>query len=530
MNTQAILKNDNRFLIVDTLLRSIAEDLDIPPSKYEEAVARYTAVAKWLEGGRYPGTSGTPSIYVQGSFRLGTVVRPLRNGKEAEYDIDLACELRSSPQKLTPEQTKHLVGDRLKEHGTFREMMEDEGRRCWTILYAEADGIGFHLDTLPCLPYPITSEDVEFRYGQQAIALTNRDDFEMPYEWGYSNPNGFADWFADRQSYAFQRSARLRKYEIAAQHPEVYASIEDVPDQLVRTPLQRAVQLLKRHRDVRFFGHEFEAEKPISIILTTLAASAYRQETDVFSTLANMLDQIQRYQDTGIIRCIDGEWVIENPTNPGENFADRWNDEGSRRADAFFEWIDWLREDLDDLLNADTHKSVRDILIRSFGDAPGKRVSNAYTGQPPGAQKPAMSRFRRVAGRVLRFDVAHKEQPRWHVSPTAYQAAVKAKYRRKGFRPTAFRSNSSPLPKHVSIDFKVETNVPKPYRVYWQVVNTGNEAGKAGQLRGDFYESSSSGKSRSEATAYEGMHWVEGFVVKDNLCVARTGEFVVNVG
>jgi hypothetical protein len=36
--------NDNRILIVDSLLQQIAEELDIPPSKYEQAVERYTSV------------------------------------------------------------------------------------------------------------------------------------------------------------------------------------------------------------------------------------------------------------------------------------------------------------------------------------------------------------------------------------------------------------------------------------------------------------------------------------------------------
>jgi hypothetical protein len=79
------------------------------------------------------------------------------------------------------------------------------------------------------------------------------------------------------------------------------------------------------------------------------------------------------------------------------------------------------------------------------------------------------------------------------------------------------------------LDFEVETDVPKPFSVYWQVVNTGAEAASANQLRGDFYDSNVSGRSHTETTKYQGMHWVEGFVVKDGICVARTGEFVVNV-
>ncbi len=81
----------------------------------------------------------------------------------------------------------------------------------------------------------------------------------------------------------------------------------------------------------------------------------------------------------------------------------------------------------------------------------------------------------------------------------------------------------------MNLEFQANTNVPKPYKVFWQVVNTGDEAQRAGQLRGDFYDSNRAGRSRTEATKYTGMHWVECFVVKDNVCVARSGEFVVNI-
>jgi len=86
-----------------------------------------------------------------------------------------------------------------------------------------------------------------------------------------------------------------------------------------------------------------------------------------------------------------------------------------------------------------------------------------------------------------------------------------------------------PLPKGIDLEFEAETTVPKPFTVHWQVVNTGDEAYRANQLRGDFYDSQKSGRSRGESTKYRGMHWVEAFVVKDGVCVARTGEFVVNI-
>ncbi len=205
--------------------------------------------------------------------------------------------------------------------------------------------------------------------------------------------------------------------------------------------------------------------------------------------------------------------------NPAENFADRWNEPNSRKPDAFFQWINWVREDLDDILNAQSETELEKRLRHAFGDSPGRRVAANYKGVMPGVQQKPTSLLRHIAGKLLRFDVAHRRAPQWHVAATRYTTSITARFTRNGFRPTVFASNSSPLPKHAHLLFEAETDVPKPYTVHWQVVNTGDAAYRAGQLRGDFYESGRTGRSRNEETLYTEMHWVECFVVKDGVCV-----------
>ena len=218
-----------------------------------------------------------------------------------------------------------------------------------------------------------------------------------------------------------------------------------------------------------------------------------------------------------------------NPANPSENFADRWNDENSNKPDAFFGWIGWLRDDIEELLNVASKDALDRALRAGFGDSPGGRVASQYFGQLPGASRVPTAILSRVAQSLIHFNVSHKQPPRWTVQASPHKARVKAIYRRNGFRPTLLHSNAQPLPKSVDLDFDVETTVPKPFDVYWQVVNTGAEAHNAGQMRGDFYDSSKGGRSRHEATKYSGTHWVEGFIVKNGVCIARTGEFVVNI-
>ena len=197
---------------------------------------------------------------------------------------------------------------------------------------------------------------------------------------------GYAAWFADRNLPMFAKVTERQKQLLLEAHGNLYASVEEVPDALVRTPLQRAVQILKRHRDGRFLGNEWEDEKPISIIITTLAAQAYRNEGDVYTALVNIVGSLDRYaallrpgavltEDLAdrLIEKRDGAWYIPNPVNPAENFADRWNDPGSHRAEAFFQWVRWMRQDLDAAIRAGDLSELGLFLTPIFG----KRVAQA---------------------------------------------------------------------------------------------------------------------------------------------------------
>lgn len=79
------------------------------------------------------------------------------------------------------------------------------------------------------------------------------------------------------------------------------------------------------------------------------------------------------------------------------------------------------------------------------------------------------------------------------------------------------------------IDFKAVTGVKKPYRVMWQIVNTGKEAINANCLRGNFEGSDIGDDSKRESTSYSGSHSVQCFIIKHGVCVARSKEFIVNI-
>ena len=110
-----------------------------------------------------------------------------------------------------------------------------------------------------------------------------------------------------------------------------------------KSPLQRVVQILKRHRDLMFNGDE---SKPISIIITTLAARAYNKETDVLDALVNVVNSMERYieHEPNTDLCI-----VRNPVNPDENFADKWVETPQKQLN-FFAWLKQVKQDVEQII------------------------------------------------------------------------------------------------------------------------------------------------------------------------------------
>lgn len=374
-------------------LEQVASEIDIPPGKYQDAVDRYQAVGRWLEEGEYPKCSSDISIYPQGSFRLGTVVRPIYDGIEASYDIDLVCEMPLRKDQAMPQVVKSMVGSRLREHGTYRKLLDPEGRRCWTLEYAEQDGVGFHLDVLPAILDGCGLLST-------ALAITNKNG--SAYSWSASDPRGYGAWFDGKNTAAFERAVFEQKQNIQRRASLIYASIDKVPDQLVRTPLQHSIQLMKRHRDLRFNHHDRIDYAPISIIITTLAAHLYGNEADVYSALSRIVGKLQAHAvlvegkaidrslaARGLIqRRSDGTWYIGNPVNPAENFADRWHEDNHARARAFFAWVEALQKDLLNILSETNPRLLKEHLVRVLGTAAVSKHLNVLIPPAPDIEAP----------------------------------------------------------------------------------------------------------------------------------------------
>jgi hypothetical protein len=501
---------------LESLLLAIAETLDVPPSAYEQATERYAAVGAWLcrEGSAL--RSQQPGVYAQGSFSLGTVVRPLRGD---DYDIDAVVEFAGPKESWEPEDLKAAVGARLRENEVYRPMLQPEGRRCWTLQYSgEGVAHGFHMDLLPSVPIvPVMSAR------STAIAITNRVSIN-DVEWRESDPKRYKAWFLDRMKTLSARRLLTDKR----------AGVEAVPHYAERTPLQYVVQLLKRYRDVLFQTNDEHA--PISVIITTLAAHAYQGEESLeeslFGVLTRMPDFVERE---------GGRIVIPNPVRLNENFADRW--EGDiRKEKAFLRWLD-AADRLRQELRAAPPEELEATLNNVLGESSTRMTLAKYASQRTAAGARSLIRApqhatatigglaRSVGGTLagwarLLAEALHRQAPRWPIEPDSTVATIRGTV--VGAR-GVLRGNltsGDAVEVGASLRFEALTTADLGEEIFWQVTNTGAEAQRANNLRGRFERGST---VKQETAQYRGAHFVECFVIRGGVCVARSGEFVVRI-
>lgn len=359
------------------ILETLVKNLSISKSQHEAAIQSYKAVGKFLSNDNSSLSVYQPYIKPQGSFIIGTTIQPI--DPNDDIDLDVVYEFKRKPENWAQYHLKNAVGNRLKESDRYREMLDEEGRRCWTLNYrenAESANQRYHMDILPALissGYAIILEkamsaDSYEDFDQLRLSITDKEesgyDTEVRSEfWKQSNPYGYAIWFMNIAKTI--KGVKKRTFSLNE-------AVKPVPEyQEARLPLQKVVQLLKRHRDIYFTYEQDEdvkKQKPISCIITTLAARAYREEEELIDALWGIInrmeDEIEFVFDPSLNKEI--EW-ISNPTNSAENFADRWNDEGSVRRENFYRWLEQVRADLRDAQSKTGLQNMSESLKNSFG-------------------------------------------------------------------------------------------------------------------------------------------------------------------
>lgn len=330
------------------ILEALVATLDIPESAYDKASVRYKSVGEWLQRPQSRCSKNQPNVYPQGSFRIGTVIRPLT--EDESYDLDMGCRLQVgiTKQTHTQEQLKGLIGAELEDYRKANGIQNqlEEKRRCWRLQYQ--DEMDFHMDTVPSIPEDAARrvellEAMKRRYvgdslaksiADKAGAITDNKDANyrsLSANWRVSNSEGYALWFESRM-----RQGTV--VENVLKHTGL-ASVDKLPAHKWKTPLQRCIQLLKRHRDVMFA--DSPDSKPISVIINTLAAHSYSGEAMLFDAMSAILSKMDGF-------VLQTRPRVPNPVNHSEDFADKWYDPAYAKHDlenSFKQWLIQARAD-----------------------------------------------------------------------------------------------------------------------------------------------------------------------------------------
>ena len=317
---------------IDAMYRKIAAEIEISDAQAEKAKESYEAVGNYLNNNikQYD-----VRIFPQGSFMLGTVIKPISD--KDEYDIDLVTTIDN--KFTSAKDLKNIVGDVLKTSDRYSEKVE-EGKRCWTIQYSES--ANYHMDILPTM-----KSDTYFQ--NKKLIMTHKEDENSDYEFRQTNPEAYYDWFVKRMEE--EKKKLTEEYAIRNK-----IEIVEVPEYKIKTTLQIAIEILKRYRDIKF--KDTPDIKPISIILTTLMARIYTGKENVYELIEKFSKEYVLYLE----KDENGNVLIQNPVNENENFADKWPSNPERK-EAFFKFMDNLKYDLV------TNKVFLEGIIREQADA-----------------------------------------------------------------------------------------------------------------------------------------------------------------
>ena len=121
-----------------------------------------------------------------------------------------------------------------------------------------------------------------------------------------------------------------------------------------------------------------DEDKPISIIITTLASRAYNKETDIVEALTNVVNSMEDY----ILEKYSPEHgrnikLVANPVNEEENFADKWPDT-QLKQDNFYKWLEEVKTDVNNIIGKRGLQLIQESMEKPFGEIIIKRTFSNY--------------------------------------------------------------------------------------------------------------------------------------------------------
>ncbi|MVN91481.1 nucleotidyltransferase [Mucilaginibacter sp. HME9299] len=396
-------------------------------------------------------------VIPQGSYAHKTIIKPVK--ATHEFDADILLYLKEYPEWEAKDYV-HELYQFFRDNSTYREKVSRK-TRCVTIKYAN----DFHIDVVPFLE----------RHGQKFVTNRHENNFEL------TDPEKYTEWLDERN--------RITKHHFV-----------------------KVIRLIKYIRD---YKQTFAIK---SIILNTLVgeqvndAALLEDEncySDVPTTLYTVMKKLKAYVH-------DHEYMptIADPGETGENFGDRWNQDGWAvfRTKMIY-YSDKITEAYDE---TDKEKSLvkwQEIFGECF------KKPKTKTEEQQNAASRSLVSYNNTEQQITELGFPLRINP-------IYKVRLTGRVNKKtGHRHYDLATQGNKVGRGRWITFTVtNVNIPQPYAIYWKTLNRGEHAIASNCIRGQINEG---GVTHQEPTSFKGNHFVECYIVKDGICVAKDRQSVI---
>ena len=299
---------------------------------------------------------GYQKMEKQGSYALGTLIKPVDDSDEYDADIQIVMNPNS---KWEPRDYINQVNRTLSGNKTYADKLRLK-TRCVTVDYAG----DFHLDVVP----RVTSEGKHYVCNR----IENRRE--------PTDGNGYRDWFNDK-------------------------------NRISGGNLKRVVRLLKHLRDHK---NSFRAK---SILLTTLAGNTIRtsdEGTEGVSTVADTLETVLSRMNDYLQRHPNMP-EIKNPVLPAENFNRHWTQQNyTNFRNRIQTYARIARQAKAELTTEKAIKLWQELFGESFGKSSGSGGGSGQSNGGAGGTRPQESSTqgaRNAAAPASGIPVARSKRP-----------------------------------------------------------------------------------------------------------------------
>lgn len=225
------------------------------------------------------------------------------------------------------------------------------------------------------------------------------------------------------------------------------------------------------------------------------------------------IDELFYYTMKEIVNRLETERTVTAPVDGGRDLTPRKSD-----TKKMTNWKNRLKsklEDLDVLFKEDCTKA--DALQAWYGFFNHDFWNEQVTETSSYSAKLVLKSVRAF------IDTEQYIEDLYPVNLT-YRCSVSCHVSGNGWRPKPLSEFLQILKRYLPHNFEIRcvmvyTNCPQPYRVFWKVKNVGPEAERRNQIRGQIEEK---GNSIVEHSNFYGNHYIECYIVKNGVCVART--------